>query len=162
VVAAVALAPLLLARCGDQNACDYPPVEVGAGVTDVQAAADPCAGQSVNHIVAWFTRQGTRYPLRCGRRDPRGFGCLHIRYDEGGHGDPVNDATFRAEVADTLVQGIERLASGGTWRYSDQVPLPGAGQCSPTQFAPAALPLGVALALAGCCSTGLIARSAQP
>jgi hypothetical protein len=88
--------PVLLAGCGDQNVCDHPPPEIGSIVTDAQASGDPCAGQPVNHIVAWFTRQHTRYPLRCGRRDPRGFGYLHIRYDEGGHGDRVNDATFRA------------------------------------------------------------------
>jgi hypothetical protein len=87
-------------------------------VIDAQASADPCAGQAVVHVVAWFTRQSARYPLRCGRRDPRGFGYLHIRYDEGDHGDPVNDPTFRVEVANTLAHGIERLASGGTWRYT--------------------------------------------
>jgi len=109
---------LLADTCGDQNACNQPPPGVGAIVTDVQAAADPCAGQPVEHVVAWFTRQGTQYPLRCGRRDPRGYGYLHIRYDEGGHGDPVNDAAFRTEVANTLEHGMERLASGGTWRYT--------------------------------------------
>jgi hypothetical protein len=72
----------------------------------------------VEHIVAWFTRQGTRYPLRCGRLDPRGYGYMHVRYDEDGHGDPVNDPTFRDEVANTLKNGEERLASGGTWRYT--------------------------------------------
>jgi len=119
LVAAVALAPLLLASCTDGgNACDKAPVGVGAVATDVQAAGDPCAGKPVDRIVAWFTRQGVRYPLRCGRRDPRGFGYVHIRYDEGGHGDPVNDPACRAEVANALEQGIEHLASGGTWRYT--------------------------------------------
>jgi hypothetical protein len=68
--------------------------------------------------VAWFSRQGIQYPLRCGRRDPRRFGYVHIRYDEGGHGDPLNDLTFRAEMANTLEHGTERLTSGGTWRYT--------------------------------------------
>ena len=115
----VAAVPMLMAdTCSDQNVCNHPPPEVGALVVDAQASTDPCVGQPVNHVVAWFTRQGTRYPLRCGRRDPRGFGYLHIRYDERGHGDPVNDPTFRGEVANTLEHGIERLASGGTWRYT--------------------------------------------
>ena len=118
VAAAIALAPLLLAACGDQNACNQGPVEIGASVTDAQAATDPCIGQPVEHVVARFTRQGTSYPLRCGKRDPRGYGYVHIRYDEGGHGDPINDPTFRAEVANTLENGIEHLASGGTWRYT--------------------------------------------
>ena len=104
--------------CSDQNACNNPPPGVGGVVTQAQAAADPCVGRPVEHIVAWFTRQGTSYPLRCGKRDPRGYGYVHIRYDEGGHGDPLNDATFRAEVANTLEHGTERLASGGTWRYT--------------------------------------------
>ncbi len=72
---------LLAATCSGHNACDHPPPEVGDIVIDAQASTDPCRGQSVNHIVAWYSRQGTRYPLRCGRRDPRGFGYLHIRYD---------------------------------------------------------------------------------
>ena len=112
IVVLVAMVPvLLLASCGDQNACDHPPAGIGAVATDVQASTDPCVGQLDTHILAWFTRQGTRYPLRCGRRHPRGFGYLHIRYDEGGHGDPVNDATFRAEMVDTLEHGTEHLAS---------------------------------------------------
>ena len=36
LVAACALAPLLIAGCGDMNACDHPPVGVGAVVTDVE------------------------------------------------------------------------------------------------------------------------------
>jgi hypothetical protein len=63
---------------GDRNACDSLPAGgLGEVVTQVQAAADPCVGRPVEHIVAWFTRQGTPYPLRCGRRDPRGYGYLH-------------------------------------------------------------------------------------
>ena len=114
----VMVSALLADTCGDQNVCNHPPPEIGALVTDAQASVDPCAGQPPLHVLAWFTRQGVRYPLRCGRRDPRGFGYLHIQYDEGGHGDPVNDPTFRTEVADTLEHGTERLASGGTWRYT--------------------------------------------
>jgi hypothetical protein len=87
-------------------------------VTDVQASADPCVGQRDLHVLAWYTRQGTRYPLRCGHRDPAGWGYSHIRYDEGGHGDPVNDSTFSAEMANTLEYGQEALSSGGTWRYT--------------------------------------------
>lgn len=43
---ACALASLLLASCATGgNACDHPPVGVGAVVTGVQAAGDPCAGR---------------------------------------------------------------------------------------------------------------------
>ena len=95
----VAMTPILLAdTCGHQNACDHPPPGVGAVMTDVQASTDPCAGQPERQIIAWYTQGGARYPLRCGRRDPKGYGYLHIRYDEGGHGDPVNDPTFSGEI----------------------------------------------------------------
>jgi hypothetical protein len=30
----------------------------------------------------------------------------------------VKDPTFRGEIANTLEHGEERLASGGTWRYT--------------------------------------------
>ena len=73
LLALLAMTPILLAdTCGDRNACDHPPPGVGAVVTDVQAVADPCAGQPPLHVLAWFTRQGVRYPLRCGHRDPSG------------------------------------------------------------------------------------------
>jgi hypothetical protein len=114
----VAFAAVLLAGCGDQNACNHPPPEVGAVVIEAQASTDPCAGRPDLHILAWYSRQGTRYPLRCGHRDPSGWGYAHIRYDEDGHGDPMNDPTFSAEMANTLERGVEALASGGTWRYT--------------------------------------------
>lgn len=82
-----AQAPLLLASCTEGNSCDKPPVGIGAVVTDVQAAADPCAGQPPLHVVAWYMQGGTRSPLRCGKTGRGGYGYLHTRYD-GGHGDP--------------------------------------------------------------------------
>jgi hypothetical protein len=98
----VALTPILMAdTCGDQNACNQPPPGVGGTVVTAQAATDPCAGQPPLHVVVWYAQGGVRYPLRCGRRDPKGYGYLHIRYDERGHGDPANDPTFSAEIATT-------------------------------------------------------------
>lgn len=115
----VAMTPILLAdTCGHQNACDHPPPGVGAVMTDVQASTDPCAGQPERQIIAWYTQGGARYPLRCGRRDPKGYGYLHIRYDEGGHGDPVNDPTFSGEIGNTLVHGVEGFEGGGNYRYT--------------------------------------------
>jgi hypothetical protein len=114
----VALAPILMAEtCGDQNACNQPPPGVGA-VTEAQAATDPCVGQPPLYVVAWYFQGGARYPLRCGRRDPRGFGYLHIRYDQGGHGDPVNDSTFSGEMVNTLAHGVEGYEGGGNYRYT--------------------------------------------
>ena len=80
------LAPLLLASCGTENPCNHPPAEIGAVATDVRAADDPCAGKSENHVVDWFTRQGARYPLRCGRRDPRGSGRRDQRMNAAANG----------------------------------------------------------------------------
>jgi hypothetical protein len=115
----VVLALVLAADpCSDQNACNNPPPGVGGVVTQAQAAADPCAGQPPLHVVAWYVQKGVRYPLRCGRRDPKGYGYLHIRYDEDGHGDPVNDQTFSAEVTNTLTRGVEGAAGGGNYRYT--------------------------------------------
>jgi hypothetical protein len=120
----VALAPILMAEtCGEQNACNQVPPGVGAIVNEAEAATDPCAGQNENHVLAWYMQGGIRYPLRCGRHDPSGWGYLHIRDDspsEGasGHGDPVNDPAFSAEIAATLAQGVEALQGGGNWRYT--------------------------------------------
>ena len=95
------------------------------------AADDPCTGQSKDHIVAWFNQGGVRYPMRCGvRDDPRGrggYGYVHIRYDSTpqdttGHGDPVNDTAFAAEITATLVYGQEGHVGGGTWRYTLEYP----------------------------------------
>jgi hypothetical protein len=53
----VIMAPVLIAdTCGEQNACDHPPAGIGAVVTEVQAAGDPCAGQPEKHIVAWYAQ----------------------------------------------------------------------------------------------------------
>lgn len=53
----VGVVPVLMgAACGDQNACDHPPPEVGAIVTDAQASTDPCAGRPDLHILAWYSR----------------------------------------------------------------------------------------------------------
>jgi hypothetical protein len=57
------------------------------------------------------------YPPRCGHRDPAGWGYLHIRDDSPssgtiGHGDPINDAAFSAEVAATLACGVEAPQGG--------------------------------------------------
>jgi hypothetical protein len=115
----VALAPILMAdTCGDQNACNQVPPGIGGTVVTAQAATDPCAGQPPLHVVAWYAQGGVRYPLRCGRRDPRGYGYLHIRYDERGHGDPANDPTFSAEIATTLARGVEGFEGGANYRYT--------------------------------------------
>jgi hypothetical protein len=103
LVAAVALAPLLLASCGTENASDHPPVGVGAAVTEAQAAGDPCAGKPEKYIVAWFTQGGVKYPLRCGKTGRGGYGYLHITRDPAddgtiGHGDPINDPSFATEI----------------------------------------------------------------
>jgi hypothetical protein len=119
-LAGLALAFVVMAddQCGGYD-CTKPPVEVGGLVTAAQAAADPCAGKPVEHILAWYTQGGVRYPLRCGRHNPRGYGYLHIRDDgDGGHGDALNDAAFSAEIAYTLEHGVQGGPSGGTWRYS--------------------------------------------
>jgi hypothetical protein len=118
-----ALAPLLLASCGTENPCDRPPTEIGGIVTDVQAAGDPCAGKPEKYTVAWFTQAGVKYPLRCGKTGRSGYGYFHITKDptdDGGvgHGDPVNDASFSAEIAATLGSGVEGHVGGGTWRYT--------------------------------------------
>jgi Berberine and berberine like len=113
-----ALAPLLIASCGTENPCDDPPAEIGAVVADAQAAGDPCAGQPPLHVVAWYAQGGARYPLRCGKRDPKGYGYLHIRYDDAGHGDPVNDSTFSREISNTLTRGVEGFEGGGNYRYT--------------------------------------------
>jgi hypothetical protein len=55
-------------------------------------------------------------PLRQAR--PKGYGYLHIRYDEGGHGDAANDPTFSAEIANTLARGVEGIQGGGNYRYT--------------------------------------------
>ncbi|HSR25186.1 MAG TPA: hypothetical protein VLW53_16645, partial [Candidatus Eisenbacteria bacterium] len=124
LVVPVAMVPVLLAAtCSDQNACDHPPPGVGAVVTDVQASSDPCVGQPPLHVVAWHVQGGVRYPLRCGKTGRGGYGYLHITQDptdDGGvgHGDPVNDASFAAEITNTLANGVEAPQGGGNWRYT--------------------------------------------
>src|SRR5262245_44750087 len=104
--------------CSDENACNHLPTEVGGVVTQVQASTDPCVGQPPLHVVAWFAQRSIRYPSRCGKRAPKRTGYLHIRYDEGGHGDPANDPTFSAEMANTLAGGVEAAEGGGNYRYT--------------------------------------------
>jgi len=74
LIVLVAAAPLLLAGCGDQNACDHPPPEIGSVVIEAQASADPCAGQP---------------PLR-----RRARGSRHVGEQAGGDGHAC--ATIRA------------------------------------------------------------------
>jgi hypothetical protein len=64
-----------------------------------------------------------KYPLRCGRIGRGGYGYLHISQDPAddgtiGHGDPINDPSFAAEITATLARGVEGFVSGGTWRYT--------------------------------------------
>jgi hypothetical protein len=119
-----ALAPILMAdTCGDQSACNQVPSGVGGPVVTAQAATDPCIGQHQDHVIAWYVQGGVRYPLRCGHHDPAGWGYLHIRDDQpspdaAGHGDPINDPAFSAEIAATLAQGLEAAQGGGNWRYT--------------------------------------------
>lgn len=57
-----------VASCADGgNACEHPPVGVGAVVTEVQAAGDPCAGQPPLRVVGWYAQGGARYPLPASR-----------------------------------------------------------------------------------------------
>ena len=124
LIVLVAMVPVLLAAtCGDQNACDHPPAGIGAVVTDVQASIDPCAGKPEQFIVAWYAQGGVKYPLRCGKTGRGGYGYLHITRDPAddggiGHGDPVNDTSFSAEITATLAHGIEAAQGGGNWRYT--------------------------------------------
>ncbi len=122
LAAAFALAPLLLASCTDGPDCSKP-VEVLSVGTTALAANTPCAGKSERQIVAWYTQGGVRYPLRCGRTGRGGYGYLHITQDPAddgavGHGDPLSDASFSAEIASTLAHGVEGFVGGGTWRYT--------------------------------------------
>lgn len=105
--------------CGTSG-CSNPPVEILNMGTAAVAAADPCTGQSQNHIVDWYTRQGIRYPLRCGKTNPAGWGYLHILRDDSGHGDALNDRSFATEIAYTLKHGVEGFAGGGNYRYTHE------------------------------------------
>lgn len=121
----MAAAALLVAgACAGGNPCSRAPM-LGRGdaMTTAEAATDPCAGQPVTHVVAWFQQGGSRYPLRCGHRDPAGYGYLHISADqpEAGaqpHGDPLKDPDFATEITTTLERGVEAHVGGGTWRYT--------------------------------------------
>jgi len=117
-LAAFVLAALLLAACADSPDCNKPRYEFLSIGTTALAAADPCAGQPENHVVAWYTRGGVRYPLRCGKTNPAGYGYRHVLHDEGGHGDAVNDTDFSTEIAYTLEHGVEGFVGGGNYRYT--------------------------------------------
>lgn len=125
VALALASAALLTATaCATGSTCSHAPVLGGrAAVATAEAAADPCTGQLETHVLAWYQQGGTNYPLRCGHRDPAGYGYLHIRDDqpEPGalpHGDPLNDGAFADEIGLTLARGVEAHVGGGNWRYT--------------------------------------------
>jgi hypothetical protein len=66
---------------------------------------------------------GVKYPLRCGKTGRGGYGYLHMTRDptdDGGvgHGDPVNDASFAAEITTTLGHGAQGHVGGWAWRYT--------------------------------------------
>lgn len=82
------------------------------------AAADPCAGKTQDDVLAWYTRGALKYPLRCGRLNPAGYGYLHILKDDGGHGDPVNNTAFAEQIALTVSNGVEGFAGGGNYRLT--------------------------------------------
>ncbi len=120
--ALVLVVPLLVADTCSGPDCSKP-VEVLSVGTTAFAANAPCAGKSERQIIAWYTQGDVKYPLRCGRTGPGGYGYLHISQDPAdvgavGHGDPVNDASFSAEIAATLAHGVEGFVGGGTWRYT--------------------------------------------
>ncbi len=117
------LTPLLMAdTCGNPD-CTKQPIEVLSVATTAVAAIDPCAGKSEQHVLTWYSQGGVGYPLRCGHHDPAGWGYLHIRDDSPGpgaigHGDPINDQAFSAEIVATLAHGVEAPQGGGNWRYT--------------------------------------------
>jgi len=122
-LAAVVLAPLLLASCADDVTAKCPGLKHPEVLT-VAAAGNPCAARaSEQHVLAWYSQGGVRYPLRCGHHDPASWGHLHMRDDSPspgaiGHGDPINDPEFSAEIAATLAHGVEAPQGGGNWRYT--------------------------------------------
>lgn len=67
----VAMVPVpLAATCGDRNACDHPPVGIGAVVTDAQASsgrAPSASGVRPDSAAAW--RAGSADSWRRRRRD---------------------------------------------------------------------------------------------
>jgi hypothetical protein len=108
----VALAVLLTAQTCGTTGCTKPPVEILSIGTTALAADNPCAGKSERQILAWYVRSGVKYPLRCGRIGRGGYGYLHISQDPAddgtiGHGDPINDPSFAAEITATLARGVE-------------------------------------------------------
>jgi|SRR5215469_11556231 len=110
----------LLATEGCGGDCTNSPTEILVFGSKALAAVNPCDGQSQNHVVAWYSRQGVRYPLRCGKTNPAGWGYQHILLDEGGHGDALNDQAFSSEIAYTLEHGVEGFAGGGNYRYTHE------------------------------------------
>jgi hypothetical protein len=117
----ILVTPLLVAdTCGGPDCSTVEVLSIG---TFAFARNAPCAGKSEHQIIAWYTQGGVKYPLRCGRTGRGGYGYLHIIQDPAdagsvGHGDPINDASFSAEIATTLAHGAEGFVGGGTWRYT--------------------------------------------
>jgi hypothetical protein len=133
LAAALVLAPLLVAGCTDDLAAKCPPLAHPEVLTVAAAAGNPCAarkGESAALLALWVVRtyQRTtalagnlpaRFPLRCG---DAGYGYLHLldalskgRTD---HGDPVNDATFDAEMAFTIDHGVPFDQGNNNWRLT--------------------------------------------
>ena len=118
------VAALVATACASGTTCSKAPIlGLGAAERTVEASTDPCTGQPATHVLAWYQQAGSRYPLRCGHRDPAGYGYLHIRDDQPGpgavpHGDPLNDPDFAAEMTTTLQRGVEAPQGGGNWRYT--------------------------------------------
>jgi hypothetical protein len=131
--AVLALAPLLLASCTDQVAATCPALEHPEVLTVAAAAGDPCGarkGESAALLalraVRTYQRSSplaaglpTRFPLRCG--NARG-GYLHLldalAKGQQDHGDPVNDATFDAQIANTVDQGVPFDQGNNNWRLT--------------------------------------------
>jgi hypothetical protein len=135
LIAALALAPLLLAGCTDDVAANCPPLAHPEVLTVAAAAGNPCAarkGESAAllalRVVRTYQRTsppvpGTpiKFPLRCGTKD---YGYMHLiderahgNYD---HGDPENDAEFDAEVAYTIEHGSVVVQNNNNLRLTVQ------------------------------------------
>jgi hypothetical protein len=137
LVAAVALAPLLVASCTDSLTASCPPL-AHPPVLTVAAASNPCAaraGEAADllalRVVKTYQRTEpprpglpTKYPLRCGNTKSGYVHLLderaHGNYD---HGDPANDPEFDAEIAFAVEHGAVVVQNNNnlqvTVRYDD-------------------------------------------
>lgn len=117
VVLLTSLTSLATASCGAANVCEHQPIQIDQA-KPVEAAADACQGRPELYVLKWYEQGSKRYPLRCGKPDPRGSGYRHILQELPSHSDPLTDSTFDAEIANTLASGQEGVVGGGNYRYT--------------------------------------------